>query len=818
MPNSALLQDLRYALRAMLRAPAFTVTALLALTLGVGGTSAIFSVVDAVLLKPLPLGNPERLVAILHHRDNPVAPANYLDWRAQSTSFAQMGAAEYWTPAVTGDGPPEKVQALRLTTDALALASVAPAIGRLFTTGEDAPGRDHEAVLAWGFWQRRFAADPAIVGRTVTLDGQPYTIVGVMPPGFDYPMFWAHGVQIWAPLALGKRSSSRDGQSLRVLARLKPGVSLASARAEMTSIAARLDRLYPGSNRDVTVTPLRDLVVGDVRPALLVLLGAVGFVLLLACANVAHMLLARSAAREREVTIRAALGASRGRLVRQLLTESLVLALGGGAIGLAVAAYGVHALVALGGVGLPRADEIGLDGRVVLFTLVVSVATGLIFGLAPASRGSRERLAESLREAGRGTSGSARQHRVRDILVASEFALALVLLTGAGLAIRTFIALQRIDPGFQPRGVLTMVVSYTGSAEAAPDRRVAFVEQLISRVAALPGVSRASAINHVPVVGDIWGLSFYVEGRALPTPGETPTAAYRVVLPGYFDAMGIPILRGRDVAFTDRADAPRVVLINEFMAKHNWPNEDPIGKRIALDRPSARTEWVTVVGVVKNAVRADWAAPAANELYVPWLQEKQYLSGMGPSVGYMSLVVQASCRDARVRCDAAALTPAVRNAVWSFDRNLPVAEVWTMDQVVAIANARPRFTLVLLAAFAAVALVLAAVGVYGVMSYAVSRRVHEIGVRLALGADPLAVVRMVVREGMSVAVTGAGVGLAAALLLTRSMTSFLYGVRASDPLTFLAVASILVGTAFVATYLPARRAARTDPLIALRGE
>lgn len=818
MLNSPLVQDLRYGWRAMLRARGFTATALLALALGIGGTCAIFSVVDAVLLKPLPLGDPDRLVAILHHRDKPVAPANFLDWKRESTSFTRMGAAEYWTPNVTGDGPPEKVQALRVTTDALSLAGIAPALGRLFVDGEDQPGREREAVLAWGFWQQRFGGDRGILGHTVTLDGEQYTVIGIMPARFDYPMFWAHGVQLWAPLALGARATSREGQSLRVLARLKPGVSLAAARAEMATITTALERTYPGTNRNVSVTPLRDLVVGDVRPALLVLLGAVGFVLLLACANVAHMLLARGAAREREITIRTALGASRARIVRQLLTESLLLGLIGGVLGLAIAAAGVRALVALGGIGLPRADEIGLDGRVMVFALLISLATGLIFGSAPAARASRARIAASLRETGRSLTGGARQHRVRDLLVASEFALALMLLAGAGLAIRTFLALRAIDPGFDPRGVATMVVSFTGSVEGAPGRRVTFVQQLLERVRALPGVGRASAINHAPVVGDMWGAPFYVEGHSVPRPGDAPTAAYRVALPGYFATMHIPLLAGRDIANTDRTDAQPVVVINEFMAKKHWPGESAIGKRITLDRPSATSTWITVVGVVKNAVRADWAAPPEEELYVPWLQEGQYLTSNSPHVGYMTLIVRGECTPGASGCDVSPLVPAIRNAVWSFDRNIPVAEARTMDQVVALATARPRFTLVLLAAFAGVALVLAAVGIYGAMSYAVSRRTQEIGVRLALGAEPRSVIRMVLGEGLRVAVTGAAVGALGALALTRSMSSFLYGVRPGDPLTFVGVSVLLVAAGLVATYLPARKASRTDPLCALRCE
>ena len=815
MTESTLLRDLQFGWRSMIRARAFTLTALVALALGIGGTTAIFSVVNAVLVTPLPLGDPERLVAILHHRNNPVAPANFIDWRRQSTSFERVGAAEYWSPNITGEGRPEKVQGLRLTTDALMLAGVQPALGRLFAAGEDVPGREYEAVLSWGFWQRRFGADRGILGRAIELDGHAYTVVGVMPPNFDFPLFWAHDVQLWAPLALGARGASREAQSLRVLAKLRRGVSLASARAEIGGITAGLERAYPGTNRDVQVYPLRDLVVGDVGPALLVLLGAVAFVLLLACANVAHMLLARGAAREREITIRSALGAGRARIVRQLMTESLLLGMTGGGIGLTLAAYGVHALVALGGVGLPRAGEIGLDVRVVLFTVALSVTAGLIFGIAPAMRFSRTGLTESLREGGRAGTG-VRQHRLRDLLVASEFALAIILLTGAGLAIRTFIALRNIDPGFDPRGVVTMIVSFTGTAEASPARRVTFIEQLLDRVRALPGVGAASAINHVPIVGDNWGMPFFIEGRSLPKPGDAPTATYRVVLPGYFATMGIPVLRGRDVATTDQIGAPPVVVINELMAQRYWPGQDAIGKRFTLERPTATSTWMTVVGVVKNTVRSDWSAPPEEEIFVPWLQEGNYLTNMAPHVGYLSLVARARCSDRSSICETAPIVPAIRNAVWSFDRNLPISEVRTMNEVVQLANARPRFTLVLLATFACVALVLAAVGIYGVMSYAVSRRTHEIGVRLALGAAPALVVRMIVREGMTVALTGAAAGLAGALLLTRSMASLLYGITATDPLTFGIVSLTLVGVALLATYLPARQAARTDPLLALR--
>jgi putative ABC transport system permease protein len=529
------------------------------------------------------------------------------------------------------------------------------------------------------------------------------------------------------------------------------------------------------------------------------------------------MLLARSAAREREVTIRAALGASRGRIVQQLVTESLLLGIAGGALGLGLAAGGIRILLALGGSGLPRANEIGVDLRVVVFTILVSITTGLTFGLMPAMRSSRAKLADSLREGTHGAAGSGRQRRLRDVLVASELALALILLTGAGLAIRTFIALRNIDPGFRPRGIVTMTVWFTGTAEGSPGAREAFVRQLLERVRALPGVRRASAVNHVPIVGDIWGLPFFIEGRPGPKPGDVPSAAYRVVLPGYFGVMGIRLLAGHDVMASDRAGAPRVVIVNEYLAHTYWPGESAIGKRIALERPGANTDWLTVIGVSKNVVRSDWSAPPAEEIYVPWLQEGHYLSGMGGEVGYVTLVVRANCGSAGA-CHPSALVPVLRHVIWSLDRNLAVSDVWTLDRVVEAGTSRSRFTLLLLVTFAAVALVLAAVGVYGVMSYTVSRRRHEIGVRIALGAAPGSIVSMIVREGMVVVGIGGAIGIAGAFALTRSMASLLYSITPLDPITFLTVSFILTMTALLATYVPAQSAARSDPLRALRAE
>jgi putative ABC transport system permease protein len=806
-----LARDVRYGARTLRRSPAFTVAIVLVLAVGIGATTAVFSVVDAVLLRPLAYREPGRLVVMLHRGVNPVSPANFLDWRRESSAFERTGAAESWAPNLSGGDEAETVPALRMTADVFPMLGVPPMLGRAFLPAEEAPGGDHVVVLGYGLWQRRFGGDAGIVGREITLNGEPYTVVGVMPRTFAFPPFWATGAEVWAPLALADKAANRGGSSLRVFARLKPGVSLAQARAEMAAITGRLEKQFPGTNRHLVVRTLTDAVAGNVRPALLVLLGAVGFLLLITCSNVAHMLLARAAAREREVALRATLGATRGRLVRQFLTESLLLALAGGAVGMLIALGGMRILVAVSPPNLPRMDTVALDGAALAFVALVSMATGVAFGLAPALQAARQDVGESLKEGARGATEGGHRSRLRRLLVASEFALALVLSAAAGLMIRSFVALARIDPGFDPRGVLTMVVSVTGSREAEPQRRASFYEDLLRQVRAVPGVRAASAINHLPLAGDIWGWPFQVEGRPLPAPGDSPTATYRVVLPGYFEAMGIPILRGRDVAETDRLGVPGVVVVNEWLARRHWPGEDPIGKRIALDDPRRESSWLTVVGVVKNAVRGDWAAAPEDEVFLPYLQTRRYLEKADSPFSYMTLV-------ARTDGDAAALAPPIRAVVASMDRRVPVSQVQTMEDVVAQSTAAPRFYLLLLGAFAAVAVLLAAVGIYGVMSYSVSRRTNEIGIRMALGAQPAEVRRLVVGQGMVLALAGAALGMVGALGLTRLMSGLLYGVRASDPATFLAACGFLVAVALAASYFPARRASRINPLAALRHE
>jgi putative ABC transport system permease protein len=803
-------QDVRYGVRTLVRTPGFTAAAVIALALGVGATTAIFSVVDAVLLRPLPYDRPEQLAVVLHRGRNPVAPANFVDWRRETATFSGLGAADYWQVNLGGTDRPERVIGLHVTGDLLPLLGVAPQLGRLTAPDEGENGHDRVVVLGHRLWQRRFGSDPGVVGRSIRLDGEPHTVIGVMPRGFEFPPFWAKGAELWAPMPLAERANNRNAQSLRVFGRMAPGTSLAQARAEMATVTARMEKEYPGTNRNVVVRSLDDMVVGDVRSALLVLLGAVAFVLLIACANVAHMLLARATARHKEIALRVALGASRARVVRQLLTESLVLALAGGAAGLALAAWGIRALVAIGPEDLPRLDTIGLDLRVLAVTLGVSLLTGIAFGLAPALQASRSDLNVSLREGERGSTAGAGRHRLRRVLMASELALALVLLVGAGLMIRTFAALRAFDPGFRPDHVVSAVVSVTGARAGEPGQRLPFYRAVLERIRSGPGVVSASAINHLPLAGDIWGFPFHVEGRPRPGPGEAPSAAYRVVFPGYFRTMGVTV-RGRDFDDRDDLGTPGVVIVNEWMAQRHWPGEDAVGKRITLGDLDKDPAWLTVVGVARNAARNEWAAAPEEEMFLPFLQTAKYRESPQSPYTYMTMIV-------RTTGEPSAFAPLLRAAAWHADAGVTVSAVQTMDEVVAGATASPRFYLLLLASFAAVALALAAVGIYGVMSYSVAQRRNEIGIRMALGAGSGDVLRLVMREAALVSAVGGAVGLVVALLVTRLMGALLYGVGATDPVTFVGVGALLAVVALLATYVPARRAIRVDPLKALRAD
>ena len=810
-----LFQDVRHGMRAMLRTPAFTAIAVIVLALGIGANTAIFSVVDAVLLRPLAYRDSGRLVTILMNGDGPVSAGNYVDWRDQSRSFTAMSAAEAWSPNLTGVDSTEHIPGLKVTQDLFPMLGIDPMLGRLFASGEDKEGANREVILSYRLWQQRFSGDPNVLGRPILLDGNAYLVIGVMPQGFQFAPFWATKAELWVPSAFGPGVHASGG-SLRIFARMKDSVSLKQARADIASIAGRLEQQYPGTNRDVVVTQLKEKVVGPIETPLLVLLGAVAFVLLITCANVAHMLLARAASRHKEVAVRAALGARRGRIIRQFLTESILLGALGGLAGLVLAVVATRALIAMSPANIPRVQTVSINLRAALFLFSTTILTSIGFGLAPALQASSVNVNDTLKEGGRGNSDGLRRNRLRSLLVVSEFALALVLLVGAGLMIRTFAALEAVDSGFNPHNVISMIVSVAGSKEEDPGRREIFYRLLLERVRSLPGVQAAGAINHLPLAGDLWGWHFAIEGRPKPRPGEAPGAIYRMVTPGYFAAMRLPIVRGRDITDADNVTAPGAVIINEQAARQYWPGEDPIGKRISFDDDTTNpTSWLTVVGIAKDAKQDSWTDKATPEAYLAAFQNRDYLGDSGTEasrhMSYITLV-------ARTAADPAAVATAMKEAAWSFDRSLAISQVVTMDGVVTEANAQPRFEMLLLSIFAAVALALASVGIYGVISYSASRRTHEIGVRMSLGASRSDVLLLVMRQGIWLALAGSVTGVAGALLISRLMAKLLYGVQPTDPATFLAVAAGLGLVAMLACYIPARRAMRIDPMAALRCE
>jgi predicted permease len=801
-------RDVRLGLRGLRRAPGFCAAAILILGLAIGANTTMFSAVRTILLQPLGYADPDRLVVVLHGGRFPVSPANFLDWRAQTRSFEAMGAAEMWAPNLGLATGAERVKGLRVSPETLQLLGVSPVKGRLLATGAAESPELRTVVIGYGLWQQRFGGAEDVVGRTMRLDGEPYTVVGVMPPRFVFAPFWATESELWAPLPLDGRRDSRGGNSLRLFARLKPGVDAAAAQADVDVVTARLEQAFPGTNRGVQVVPLKERVVGHTRLGLTVLLVAVGFVLLIACANVAHMLLARAASRQSEIAVRLALGATRLQIVRQLLTESLLLAGLSSVAGLAIAAAGTRAIAATAPPDLPRAADMALEGWTLAFTLGLSVLTGVVFGLVPAWQAARARISDRL--ASRGAAGHRRDAVLRDLLVVSELALAVVLLVGAGLALRSLAAASAIDPGFEPRGVLTMSVSVQGSSAAHPARRAQFFVEAVDAVGRLPGVDAASAVNHAPLVGDVWTRGFDIAGRPRSPGDERPGAVYRVVLPGYFATMRLPLVHGRDVTPADTRSSPDVVVVSETLARRQFPNGDALGQRITLDDPAAAdARWMTIVGIVRDAVSFTWEGGADPTIYLPFLQSDRYLEGPEGRHAYLTLV-------ARTAGDPAALAAPVRQAIWAVHPGVSISETTTLSAAVDRALARPRFQSALLGLFAALALVLAAAGVYGVMSYAVSRRTREIGVRFALGARRGDVLRLVLGQALWRLALGGAVGLAGAWALAQVMTTMLYGVRPSDPLTFAVVPAVLALTALAASYLPARRASRIDPMVALR--
>ncbi len=798
--------DLRYACRMFARNPGFTAVAVLTLVLGIGANSAIFSVVNAVLLRPLPYADPDALVMLWEQnfpRDRPtnvVSPANYLAWKDSSRSFTDMVAIGTSDDNLTGAGDPVKLSAHTLNGDLFGLLGVSAALGRTFTDDEYAPGGEPVVVVSHDLWHARFGGDPDLVGRAVVLDGRPWTVVGVMPDGFG---LLDERIDLWKAMPFDASARTPEGRWLRVVARLAPGVSLTQTRAEMTAIAQRLVERFPDFNTGwgVNVVPLHEQMVGAVKPALLVLLGAVGCVLLIACANVAHLLLARSATRRHELAVRAALGASRARLVRQLLVESLLLAGLGGLIAVGLAAWGTDAIVALAGerAPIPRTVEVELDTTVVAFTLVVTLLTGLLFGLAPAWTVSRAPLEGVMRQASRGAGEARRSRRLRNSLIVAEVALALMLLVAAGLMLKSFRGLLEQEPGFRPQQVLTLKVSLPTSRYQEGHQRVAFFEQLLARLEGLPGVRAAGANPWLPLDGMGAATSFTVDGRPEPPAGQRPVTDVRFVAGRYFSAMGIPLLRGRLFEGLDGEGGRRVLIVSEAMVRQLFPDEDPLGKRLHISwNGEGPDEIVGVVGDVKHS---------------------------GLDVEPRPMICWPHRRDpfpfftVAVRSDAAVdLSAAIIAEVHAMDPDLPVYDVRPMDTIVAASVAQPRLTMALLVVFAALAAMLAAVGIYGLLTYWVSQRTREIGIRIAIGADPRRVMRLVLGQSLALIGLGLGLGIAGAMALSRVLDSLLFEVSATDPATLVTVSGLMLALGLVACYTPARRATRIDPALALRAE
>jgi len=781
--------------------------AVLTLALGIGANSAIFSVVNGVLLKPLPYPEPDRLVGVYHTTEGQravMSGPNFTDVSRAATSFENAAAISTGRMILTGEGEPTRLPIAEVSASLFSVLRVRPALGRVFNADENTPGRNNVVVLSHGLWQQRFGSDPSVIGKRITLDGVSKEIVGVMPAGFSYPA----GRDAWLPVDYdeGFVTKQRGAWYLSVIARLKPGVTPQQSAAEVETIGRTLARQYPDANAEIGMTtfPLLEAMVGDIRRSVMILLGAVGFVLLIACTNVANLLLARAATRETEMAVRTALGAGRGRLVRQLLTESVLLSLVGAGFGLLLAVWGVELLVNLKPQGIPRLDNVRVDGVVILFTIAIGVVTGVLFGLVPAFAATRG-LSATLKEGGRGAVTSRGGTRVRGVLVVAELALAVMLLAGAGLLMRSFMKLQAVDPGFKVDPALTFDLTLPDARYKETDQQIAFYDQLLPRLRGLPGVQAASAVMGLPLSGLDFIISFEVGGRPPVPPAQQPAMQVRVATPEYFSTIGIPLKRGRMFTEDDRAQTPKVVLITEAAAKQFFPNEDPIGKTIKLGwgrgpgKPRAGGEVVGIVGDIKDEGLSE---PNPPQIYMPLRQWP---------VSFVTILMKTSV-------PPTALTEGARAQVAAIDPNLPLSNVGTLEAIVAKSISQQRFYMTLLSLFAAVALVLAAIGIFGVLSYAVSQRTREIGIRMALGAQERTVITLVVRQAMLLVGTGVLAGTVLALYLSQTMSKMLFSVRPTDPTTFVSVAAVLAGVALFASYLPARRATRVDPIVALRAE
>ena len=813
-----LLQELRFGFRLIRKNPGFAAIAILVLGLGIGANTAIFSVVNGVLLRPLPFPEPERLVRIWHtppEKSFPgmttfsVSVANFIDWKAQSKSFDALSMYSFTHATMTGGTQPQVVRIARVTDGFFSVFRTQPVIGRAFTADEDQTGQGHVLILSDTFWKSQFGGDANIVGRKINFEREAYTVVGVAPPSFRYPD-WA---QAWEPMAwTAAEKAVRGEHHSAVVGRLKPGVDLKQAQSEMDAISARLAEQYPEDDKGwgAIVIPLHQDMVGDVRPALLVLLGAVGFVLLIACANVANLLLAKTLARQKEAAIRAVLGASPGRIMRQILVETVLLSAAGGALGFALAHFGVSAIAAFLGANLPQNMDIAPDATVLLFTVLASLATGIAAGLAPAWRLTKTNLNEALKSGLGRTDADTAGNRTRQILVICEVALSLVLLAGAGLMIRSVWNLRRVNPGFDPRNVLTFDLPVASTRFAGPAAEISYFDQVLARVRAVPGVESAGAIDDLPLSGEGSNQPVQIEGRPVAAMADQPEVSVRVISPAIMHVLRVPLLSGRELSETDTADAPSVVLVSEALAKRFWPNENPVGKRLTLTffPTAAPREIVGVVGDVKQD-GLDTPEPAAT-LYFP---AKQLSVPKGDSWRSFSLSMAV-----RTNVPASSLRSAVTEAVYQVSADQPVEHISTMEDFIAVSLAPQKFNMLMLASFAGLALLLAAVGIYSVLSYAVRRRTREIGIRLALGAQVRDVLNLVIADGMKPTLIGIVIGIAGSLALGRVVAKLVYGVNPGDPSTLFAVALVLASVAFLASVIPAYRATKVEPMTALHEE
>src|SRR5437588_12119103 len=812
-----LVADFRYGVRILLRNPGFTLAAIVVLALGIGANTAIFSIVNAVLLRPLPYQEASRIMQIWHVppiKSFPgmsffsVSPANYLDWQSQNRSFEQIAAYGFDSFNVGGGERPEAIRGAAVAPGFFSILRVQPVLGRTFSAEEDRPGQGHVVILGHTLWRDHFAADPGIVGRNVLLDGQTYTVIGVMPPKFKFPD-WA---DLWVPLAWSdERRAVRGNHNYMVIGRLKPEVSVEQAKGDLSAISARLEQQYPEDDKGwgATLLPLREQLVGDVRPALLVLLGAVVFVLLIACANVANLVLAKTLARKKEIAIRTALGASRLVVLRQILAETVLVSVVGGALGLFLARFGMALIVKVLGDRIPAFMQITVDVPVLAFTLLLSVVAGVLAGLIPSVRFTKADVNEALKQGQSRGSSHARGGRTRRLLVVSEVALCLVLLIGAGLMIRSLWELRKVQPGFDPHNVLTMTVPLPPNRYSSPAGQISFFQDVLTRIRALPGVDSAGVIDSLPLNGGGSIQPFSIEGRPVAQMSDQPEVDVRVISPGYLRAMHIPIVRGRDLTDSDVAGRPGAVLISDSLARRFWPNEDPIGRHLTLTfYPHVVREIVGIVGDTKQDA-LDETRPAATiyhalgQLTAP------------PSEPWRSFGMTFAIRTSSDPMNSAS---SVTKAIHEVGPDLPIVDVMSMNDVMAKSVSPQRFNMLLLARFAGLALILAAVGIYSVLSYTVRRRVREIGIRMALGASNNDVIRMVLRDGLKPILVGVALGLAAALALSRVVSSLIFGVRATDPLTFAAVALLLLLVGIVATIIPAYRATRIEPVRILREE